>query len=216
MNHRIIVAVESISHLPGARVDCNFGQDSEAFAQQFSRFGREPIDDYSAYVARGKSEIAELKELVSPYILPEDYLFFLEYFGGLALQSATRRLEIMGFGPMCTEWYSGVIGENSHRRQLPFKNLDIAYLRVHCDPLDYYEWVNLNLDVMGSVKLNGVIGHGPYGSGWPMNRAETKLLAGSFTELLERIATTDGRLGYSCDEEHRKNVPSPTEPDIPF
>jgi hypothetical protein len=195
---RLITAVEHLRQLPGAFVDTNFRQVREAFRAQLSRIwqqaGQSPavsdveVDKYIYYCLE---DIDELKARVIPYTLPSDYLFFLEYYGGLAIHTDSFRFEIYGCGPMTQEWYGDWVCDNWGEYNDPLlpgpRGFKIGYLRfdtaslenrrrnqaaqnvaTYSNPFEapWYpeiesKWIELRFDLAGNVQTNCIVGLGP-------------------------------------------------------
>jgi len=187
----IIRSVERLRSLPNAFVDVNFRQDREAFRKQLaSRRELETIsdDEVDSYVTHVQESIAELVEKVSPYELPKEYRFFLEYYGGLELWNENEfRFEIHGIGPMVLENYWDFIIHNWGERSDPLlpgpRGLIIAGLRLDLEmakakalgvitqtitrpdginiELVPSKRVEFRLDLAGIVEKGSIIGLGP-------------------------------------------------------
>lgn len=187
----VIKAVEQLARLPGAFVDVNYKQSRELFARQLAKrlevktVPAETID----HDAQGfQDDIAGLIAKVQPYELPADYLFFLEYYGGLAVWvQGDYRFEIQGVGPMVNDEYGDFAQDNWKEREDPLlpgpKGLIIAHLRldmdlqkaksrgltpskmtnIHKQEVEFMppHWVQFRLDVAGTVQKGAVIGLGP-------------------------------------------------------
>ena len=204
----VIRAVDRIRAIPGADVDRNFGQGRQAVRDQIEmqwtdlkRRGelREIPTDYDAQcdelITVAQEERAKLHNLVAPHHLPDDYVFFLEYYGGLFIGIDDYSLLVDGIGPMTEQWYGFIMGDN-----VPYKDglLNIGSLSYDD------EYVILFLDLAGVVQQNCVIGVKCGEEEEPdflpvirnLPHCWTKL-ADSFTAWLERIAETGGTLGYT-------------------
>lgn len=187
----VIKPVERIRMLPGAFVDVNYKQSRELFARQLAK--RLDVATVAAEAIEKdmetlQSDVAELVGKVEPYALPEDYLYFLEYYGGLSVWVQNEyRFEIQGVGPMVNEEYGDFAQDNWKERQDPLlpgpKGLIIAHLRldmdlqkakakgllpakminVHKQEVEIVpsKWVQFRLDVAGTVQKGAVIGLGP-------------------------------------------------------
>jgi hypothetical protein len=238
--HRLITAVEELRQLPGALVDTNFRQGREAFRAQLSRMwqqaGQDPaVSDVEVEnrIYDQLEDIEELKKKVLPYTLPTDYVFFLEYYGGLAVHTDTFRFEIYGCGPMTQEWYGDWVCDNWGEYVDPLlpgpRGLKIGYLRFdtlslenrkrneavqksaeYTNPFEapWYpeivsKWIELRFDLAGNVQTNCIVGLGPNQSNTahPLSLGEDdrriwKVLATSFTELIELATQTNAQFGY--------------------
>ena len=79
-------AIERILRLPHASVGSNYGQDREA----------------NDWIAVSEKRVTILKQLVLPHQLPDEYLYFLEHYGGFHIEDVEAGLaffSIFGFLP---------------------------------------------------------------------------------------------------------------------
>jgi hypothetical protein len=136
-----------------------------------------------------------------PYHLPDDYLFFLEFYGGLMIEVPSYNISIFGLGPMVHEWYDDLMGDDAL-----YEN---GFLLISLLLLSEYRpnnYVHFFLDLAGIVRQYCVIGmssnelvekclipvlHNPhaYPDRWTKH-------ADSFTEWLEQLSVTNGSFGY--------------------
>jgi hypothetical protein len=199
---RVIRAVDRIRSQPGAHVDRNFRQGHDAvLAQIQSRLdkGDEPFVD--EFIADGQKDIAQLHTIVAPHHLPDDYVFFLEYCGGLLIETDDYNLLVDGIGPMVEEWYGFIMSDDLVYENGFLSISDLAFKRERVG-----RHVRCFLDLSGIIHLDSIIGvqYGPsvgygllsilrdpraYPDRW------TKL-ADSFTGWLDLVAATEGKLGF--------------------
>jgi hypothetical protein len=200
----VIRAVDRIRSLPGTLVDRNFRQGRDAVLAQLNIRTEGEIDDVSVadeYIAHIQEGLAEVHAWVEPYRLPDDYVFFLEFYGGLFIETASSNLLVLGIGPMVEEWYGFIKGDEG-----AYENgwLLIAGLSLSGERVGQY--VDFFMDLAGTLCpycVIGVTSWGPGGSSrlpvvqnldaYPTRWTK---LADSFTEWLERVAETGGTLGY--------------------
>ncbi len=224
---QVINAVGKIRLLPGALVDYGFRQGYDAVYKQFiSLLDNGTVwhpEIYEAdwegeakdYIAAAPEVISKLKRMASPYRLPDDYLFFLEFYGGLSIKTdikvsnvvtRTYYFEVMGIGPMTDEWYGNVIYDNGYAGT-GHKFLFISILRItpgftetatdstqelnNSEVVLNSDWLEFHLDVAGIVQEHSIIVEQNEG-----DKHNWKKVADSFTELLERVATTGGVLNW--------------------
>ncbi len=207
--------VERLRPLPGTYIDCGFRQGRDAVLKQF----RQQLDqdaqynvDRSATIDRFLSEmrndIVELVKRAAPYELPEDYIYFLEYYGGLAIDGANCNFSVFGIGPMVETWY-GYINTADHvlmeSGKLGWQSLGrLVFRKGH--KYDFQR-VLFYVDLIGAVQKNSVIGVGPWDGVEPQEltilsdiHAHPDLwrkLANSFTEWLEQASETQGSFVYT-------------------
>jgi len=137
-----------------------------------------------------RRDLRELTGKVAPYTLPLDYIFFQEYYGGLAVQTGSFRFEIYGCGPMTNDWYSDWVCDNWGEYIDPLlpgpRGLIIGYLRLDAPlPLEKRRapsgtnqpaatpfdepwspdieshWIEFRLDLAGMVQPHSILGLGP-------------------------------------------------------
>jgi hypothetical protein len=194
---RLIAAVEQLRMLPGAIVDGNFRQGRAVVFTQLRRRWAEAgtlhtVDEAEVdlQINGTQKSLHQLTDKVAPYTLPFDYIFFHEYYGGLAVQTETFRFEIHGCGPMTNDWYGDWVGDNWGEYVDPLlpgpRGLIIGYLRldarlspeksrdrdatteVAASPFDepWYpaiesDWIEFRLDLAGMVQQHSIVGLGP-------------------------------------------------------
>lgn len=207
--NQVILAVKKIQTISDALVDCNYLQGGDKLiAALRKRTGddvpfplEEILNDY-------REDITAIKEWVKPYHLPDDYLFFLEYYGGLAIKKANYRIATLGAGVMVEEWYGYVMGDDAiiieptEDKMLYIGSLSLWKGRI-------IGYVSFFLDLAGIVQRFCVLGMhswGPEGSdlspfihqpdAYPHR---VRKLGNSFTEWLEGLAESEGTFGYVDD-----------------
>jgi hypothetical protein len=195
-------ALKYIQLIPGAHVDRNYRQGHDAVLAQLQLLdGKEettPIVD--AMITKSQEHLAQLRIWVAPHHLPEDYVFFLEFCGGILIKTTDYNLMIDGIGPMLLEWYGfimdgdGAIYENG---LLSIGTLSFKGKRSG-------DMVFFLLDLAGTIHRNAVIGI----RSWKLGESDLSpilqnphaypgywsKLTDSFSEWLEQIATTGGAL----------------------
>ena len=155
--------------------------------------------------------------MVLPYQLPDDYLFFLEYYGGLTIESTTGVVfSAFGVGPEGESPYGNVVSYNLTRRELDFGRLYIgSWEGLAClteeqsrlveeskkageyNPFDdkypdHYWFREFHLDLAGIVQEHSIIG--PKENTQSAQSTWLKV-ANSFTEWVEQAAETEGTFG---------------------
>jgi hypothetical protein len=66
-----------------------------------------------------------LLKRAEPYSIPEDYIAFLENYGGLSIEGDDYRFSILGAGPMVEDWYASI---ESDQAILPIGNYGLLTL----------------------------------------------------------------------------------------
>jgi hypothetical protein len=194
--NRVIQAVERIRIIPESRVDCSIQQGHEAVLEQFQlSFGEASEDD----ITNLRQALIELHTWVAPHRLPDDYVFFQEFYGGLTIRTSHYDFFIEGLGPMTDDWYGDVMGDDGI-----YENglLLIGTLAFGNNPRQFNRFF---LDVVGIIDQYCVIQtelQGPPHSELlqmlqsPLDHpTDWAKVAGSFTEWLELVAETQGSLG---------------------
>ena len=209
---KIIDIVEKLRPSSWAYIDVGFRQGREAvlrqYKQQFEPYEEEPSQPIDDSLAFWQDAIKDLRKRAAPYDVPEDYIFFLEHYGGLAIDGAKLYFSIHGIGPMVETWY-GYMNSGDHvlleSTQLGWLSLgDLVFRGSH----KYSnQRVLFFLDLAGTIQKFSVIGIGPWDGVTP--RASSvlndihahsglwKILATSFTEFLEQAAETRGEFRYT-------------------
>lgn len=196
----IIEALNQIVMIPWALVDRNFRQGNGAVSEQLLlKTGEAPSSEIVRLIIKDSREgVIQLTEMVAPYQLPKNYVFFLEYSGGLIIKTENYQLGLYGLGPMALHWYGDIIALN-YLPELPKKSIHIGYLSLSSEARGNVDFI---LDTAGIVAPQSIFALGPGHSEVPHPfalreddiRNWTKL-ANSFSDFLIQIAETEGRLG---------------------
>jgi hypothetical protein len=202
---KVIRIVSRIQLIHRARVDRNFGQGRDAmFAQLQARFGKACIKDVSDVnndFASSQKYLDELRTWVAPCRLPEDYVFFLKFCGGLLIKIPPYNCIVAGIGPMTEEWYGFIMGDDALCEN---GFLLVGTLAFKGEKLGQY--VHFFLDLSGIIHQYCVIGmEAPKPTGASLvpilrnphaHPGRWSKHGDSFTEWLERLAATEGAFGY--------------------
>lgn len=201
---KIIDAIDRLQLTPKAHIDRNFRQGREAvFSQLYQRTmgGEKDTSKADQFIRGAEQDIASLHTWVTPYHLPDDYVFFLEFYGGLEIEATGYYFSVHGIGPMVEDWYDFIMGDEGTYEngllligRLSFRGersgecvyffLDLASI-VH-----RFCIIGIHLGELQNFDVLTVIQHlDIYQSCW------TKL-ANSFTGWLEQAAETHGTFGY--------------------
>lgn len=199
-------AVEHIQRIPGAYVDCSFRQGRDKVLKQLNeRSGRDEKDLLDASIRDIQNTIVELIQEAAPYHIPDDYIFFLEFYGGLAIDKDNYRFSVFGVGPMVEEWYASVVSDVAFSE--PGKSGVLSLGRMSFRTGEYqFQYVTFFLDLAGILQENCVIGIGPWGKEELTSFTIIKdihaypgmwrKIANSFTEWLEQTSETQGSFNY--------------------
>jgi hypothetical protein len=105
----VIQVVECIRSIQGANVDCSIRQGRDKVLDQFLlSFGIASEQD----IVNLEDALVELPSWVAPLNLPDDYLFFQEFYGGLGIHTPAYYFDVMGIGPMRDDWYGDVVRDD--------------------------------------------------------------------------------------------------------
>ncbi len=120
---RIIGAGGEIGRLPHAFIDRGIGQGRQAIIDhldplppaaekalearpRYAPLAREtPAQRADRVIAGIAAYLSELDAWLAPHQLPEDYRFFVAYYGGLAIDDPSYYFDIFGYGPKATARY---------------------------------------------------------------------------------------------------------------
>lgn len=209
MQAEVVAAVEKISRLSGAFVDGNFLQGRGVVLEKLQE--RSPQEDEKAAIAfieDAQETVATLQRRVAPFEVPEDYTFFLGYYGGLAIEGDNCRLSLLGTGPMVEVMYPSIDSDSAFSEPGKYGFLSLGTLEYYYLPRIYR--VGFFLDLAGTVEKSAVIGMGPVDrtlgakdvssfeiamdvSEYPDRHQK---VADSFVDWLVKIAKTGGKVGY--------------------
>ncbi len=204
--------IDAVEHIRAARdegygvgIDCSVRQGRDAmlahleFLEETSLMLR--VD---SVLDTSQQLIASLRHFVQPHHLPDDYRFFLEYYGGLNIGTIGHRLQLYGVGPMTEEAYSGILSDEAIAQPDQDGVLAIGSFYNDSQP-DFWE-VLFFLDLAGTVQQHNIIGvrndvsfnFDPLAVIHNISRYPDywRKEASSFTNFLELIADTKGRLRY--------------------
>ncbi len=216
--------IEPQRGLPGRHIDVGYRQGREAVLEQFhreyppeeqflqayapdERFQKDYASLADRLMTKMPAEIEELIKLARPYPLPEDYLFFLAYYGGLSIDGDNSRFSINGVGPLTNLWYGYLLGERvflwaSGKTGWQWLG-DLAFRKGH--PYEGQR-VHFYLDLAGKVSQGCVIALTSaemLGSldvdllkTIPTNPGLWTKVADSFTDWLKRAAETRGMFDF--------------------
>lgn len=200
--------VERIRLLPEAYVDCGLRQGRDMIQKQLNeRAGEEEkVEFVDAFIEDIQNTIASLIQRAKPYDIPDDYISFLEYYGGLFLWNDKYTLSLFGTGPMVEEWYSSVVSDEALQEVGQYGFLTIGSLNFREQHKYKFQYVTFFLDLAGHVQKHCVIGIGPWGAETltPLDILKDihaypgtwQKVANSFTEWLELAAETEGAFIY--------------------
>ncbi|MBI1881258.1 MAG: hypothetical protein HYR94_24015 [Chloroflexi bacterium] len=198
--------VDRIKLLPESFVDVSYRQGRDKVLKQLNkRTGENESAWVDVFIEDSQNTIQKLIQKVTPYIIPDDYIYFLEFYGGLAIESNDYYFSLLGIGPMVEEWYTGIESDDAFPEPEKYGFLSLGSLDFRKGKYKF-QHVNFFLDLAGVVQKHCVIGVGPWGEDDPNSFKIIKdihayphrwqRVANSFTEWLELAAETRGIFVY--------------------
>lgn len=188
---QVIQAVERIRRHPLANIDQGFRQVSQ-----------------DSLRLELKQDIDELYGWIAPHHLPNDYQFFLEFYGGLGIHTASYSFQVRGTGPMRNGWYLHIIGTPGEFDEGLYVNglLEISTLSII--QRDSGVGASFFLDLGGMISFGCVISISNRELTEKIDSPEIILrnpnlyteswtkIANTFTDWLDLAAETWGTFGY--------------------
>lgn len=151
--------IKQIKELPDSGVDCNFKQGVQAVINQLDYQVDEEF--VAKQVVRLEAVIANLKGNAQPQKIPEEYIFFLEYYGGLYINNGERTHFITyGLGPMTEEWYPSVKSPDVIPEAVKYGFLPVGEVYLY-DREPSGQYVSFFLDLRGEIQKQCIIAVGP-------------------------------------------------------
>lgn len=133
-------AIKVIQSTPEAKVDRNFGQGDSVLEAQVEVLYADITPASKDEIIRScQLKLSQLIQMVSPYRLPEDYLCFLQCYGGLRIgrvATDSPLLTIFGTGPAIDLYYPDVMEMNEGQIGSNIEQLYIASIRLPRYSLD--------------------------------------------------------------------------------
>ena len=197
-----------IERLAGiATVDYGFLQGRKAILSQLQkRTGEDEETRVDMCIANAKNAVESLISKSSPYTIPEDYLYFLGYYGGLCISRDSHYFQVFGIGPMVEEWYAAIDSDAAILKPGESGFLSIGSLSFATGKFQFQR-VNFFLDLAGVVQKQSIIGIGPWSKEetTPLDVIKDfsayagmwKIIAGTFIEWLGQVAKTQGLFIYT-------------------
>jgi len=204
--------IEELRHFSWTYVDTGFRQGREAVLQQYQKqfedYEQDPDHPVEESLAFWQIAITDMIERVAPYAVPEAYIFFLEHYGGLAIDGNQHHFSLLGIGPMVETWYGYMnSGDHADLESAKLGWLELGALVFRADHRYIGQRVLFFLDLAGTIQYQAVIGIGPWDGVTPrtfnmlnnirVHSDKWKILANSFNEFLEQAARTRGSFTYT-------------------
>lgn len=188
-------------------LDRNFLQGVEAVRKQLIiRTGQTENVGVEFFINTSNQVINDLIHKVQPSQIPDDYLFFLKYCGGVRIDKNEYNFTTFGIGPMVEEYYCSINSDSAYPGLVEkYSYLPIGEISFRQGVLKY-QYVSFFLDIVGHVQHNGIIKVGPWRPGiddpdlFFENLFEHKNLwevtSDSFTGWLSEVEKTKGTFSY--------------------
>ena len=200
--------LQKVSQLDGAVVDQGYAQGVISILEHIKANDPNANIDAAQRLSRSLQDgLKDIHSWVYRYVLPEDYTYFLEYWGGLHIKTNKFYLEIMGIGIMVDSWYSYLMGDEGFFDPSDDGVILLGSLGSQQPIHGAYFRVYFILDVAGIFQAEQSIGVGTLTTGNSIVRhivktpatyvADWKILANSFSQWLELVATSAGSCGYT-------------------
>jgi hypothetical protein len=226
LRDRIIGAGAEISQLPHAFVDRGIGQGRQAIMDhldplpapatvalaaqpRYASLTREtPAQQADRVIAGIAAYLSELDAWLAPHQLPEDYRFFISYYGGLAIDDPSYYVDIFGYGPKATARYDIPMDGDQSLYEHGWLAIGSLSLKDDGQPHDGH-LVHFFIDLAGNVQRGCVIALPTWGCYESIRDPRVILhdaqahkdcwtrVAGSFTDWLDVAARTRGAFGYT-------------------
>ncbi len=218
---RIIGAGREIGRQPHAFIDCGIGRGRQAIIDhldplptaaekalearpRYALLAREtPAQRADRVIADIAAYLSELDAWLAPQQLPEDYRFFVAYYGGLAIDDPSYYFDIFGYGPKATSRYDIPMDGDQSLYEHGWLAIGMLSLKDDDQPHDGH-LVHFFIDLAGDVCRGCVIAIPTWGRYESIRDPRVILrdmrahkdcwtrVADSFTDWLEMAARTHG------------------------
>lgn len=226
LRDRIINAGKAIGRLPHAFVDCGIGQGRQAIIDHLDPL---PVPARQALAAQPRyasliretsvqradrviagiaTYLSDLDAWLAPHDLPEDYRFFIEYYGGLDIDEASYDFDIFGYGPKATARYDIPMDGDQSLYEHGWLAIEALSLKDEDQP-HYGHPVHFFIDLAGDIHRGCVLAIPTWGCYEDIRDPRVILrdvdahkkcwtkVAFSFVEWLEVTARTRGAFDYT-------------------
>lgn len=195
--------ISQIKNVPESGVDVGIRQGYAALnAQRENPVDKETLDKHISWV---KEYLADLIQKAQPLKVPSDYIYFLEYYGGLWILRDEYYFGTFGVGPMTEVWYSSVVSDDADPNAVEYGFLSIGLLSFGKSQREEQQ-IYFFIDLKGHIRKQSIIGvplnkeKQIYPSlvirNLPEYQSVCQIVSDSFTEWLEQAVRTQGTFGY--------------------
>ena len=203
----ITETIKRLQETPDAYIDVSYLQGRDAVLNQLNkRSGDDESLWVDSYLNDIEHTINDLIERIKPHSLPDDYLYFLSYYGGVSIEHENSYFQVFGVGPMVEDEYASIDSDEAQLGKEVTGFLSIGSVSFRTGTLALYR-VTFFLDLASRFQRYSVIGIGPWERGMiPPDQVlqnlnghadKWKILANSFTHWLDKAAETHGAFEYS-------------------
>ncbi|MBE2224889.1 MAG: hypothetical protein IAF02_25335, partial [Anaerolineae bacterium] len=164
--NEIIDAVEKIRLLPGTDVDAGFRQGRDAILFQLKEEiwqGQNENILVDLCIKDMKLAIEELIDSAEPYEIPRNYIFFLEHYGGLAINHDLFYFSTLGIGPLVEVNYSSTSSDEAFHEVGKYGFLAVGHLSFRGGKY-IYRRLFFFLDLARTIQKDAIICVGPTGN----------------------------------------------------
>jgi len=211
MRERIVEAMARISAIPGAFIDRGVIQGPTSIPVEMQRHPQmwTATDEatVAATIASLRAYWTDVDAWLVPNRLPDDFRFFLEFYGGLAIDQADYFFNIYGFGLSSPYRYESILDGDDSLYEHGWLAIGMLSLKDETQP-HYGQLVHFFTDLVGNMRQGCVIAvptwgchdlsHEPHAllSDVAAHKGCWTKVADSFTEWLELAAQTRGTFDY--------------------
>ena len=159
----IVEIIEVAKSYPDIFIDCGIRQERTTVLQQLDKRSNGRASEFiDAFIEDIQKRIANLTNRTKPYQIPHEYIFFLEYYGGLSINTDSYHFSTFGIGIMVEEEYGSIDSDDVFHEPGKYGVLKIGMLSFRTGKYKF-QYVDFFLDLAGHVQKHCVIGVGPWG-----------------------------------------------------
>lgn len=191
--------IDSMYSKSGFMVDRSFLQGYDVVNEMlYHRFGAFDLEyDTKKYIYVFYQGIRDIDNIVKPYTLNEDAVFFFGYCGGFTVNKGIYSFMFYGIGPMVDEWYADIISEDTYNNE--FRGfLNIASMSLNSEYR--VETIEFFLDLAKGniigIKQNDNTPISKIINDINLHTQYWKVFSESLVDFLELITINDGVINY--------------------
>jgi len=202
----ITTIIEPVRNQQNIFVDYGFRQGQDKILQVLKQQNEEYTKSFvEAGIADSKEIIHDLIQKTKPYTIPENYIFFLEFYGALWIETDDYYFSTLGIGPMVEQFYSSINSDEAFHESGQYGILKLGSLSFRSGKYKF-QYLDFFLDLAGQTQRDSVISVGPWEEETVTASTVVKNLssypkvwqkcADSFEEWLQLVVKTNGGFGY--------------------